>query len=81
MLKKGVVLSFFLFQAATLFSRTINVPNDFLTIKSAVAASRNGDVVEVEDGIYFEKNIIIDKDIVVKAKNLLGAIIYGTSLT
>jgi len=78
-LKKGVVLSFFLFQAATLFSRTINVPNDFLTIKSAVAASRNGDVVEVEDGIYFEKNIIIDKDIVVKAKNLLGAIVYGTA--
>jgi len=77
--KRAVFLALVLLQPVLLLSKTINVPRDYLTIKSAVAASRSGDVVEVEDGIYFEKNIIIDKDIIVKAKNLLGAIIYGTS--
>ena len=77
--KRAVLFSLILLQPIAIFSKTINVPRDYLTIKSAVAASQNGDIVEVEDGVYFEKNIIVDKDIIVKAKNLLGAIIYGTS--
>jgi len=76
--KTGLLVLIFSIQAVFLHSKTINVPGDFVTIKSAVAASRDGDRIEVEDGYYFEKNIIIDKAIHVKAKNLFGAVIYGT---
>jgi len=76
--KKAVVFTVFIFCATAGFSKTLHVPQDYLTIKTAVAASRDGDVVEVEDGIYFEKNIIVNKDIAVRAKNLFGAVIYGT---
>ncbi len=60
-------------------ARTINVPNDFLSIRLAVDAARDGDVIEVEDGFYFEKNIILAKAVVVRSKNLFGAVIYGSS--
>ena len=56
----------------------ISVPRDFATIKSAVAAARNGDIVEVEDGLYFEENIIIDKAVHVLSKNRYGAVISGS---
>ena len=60
-------------------ARTINVPNDFLSIRLAVDAARDGDVIEVEDGFYFEKNIILAKAVVVRSKNLFGAVIYGST--
>ena len=58
---------------------TIRVPSDFPTIKKAISMARDGDVVEVQDGIYLEENIIIDKNIHVKAENLYGAIIEGST--
>jgi CHAT domain-containing protein len=61
-----------------LFSKTIKVPEDFFTIKSAVKNSQNGDVIEVEDGYYFERNIVIDKEIQLRAKIPFGAIVYGS---
>jgi CHAT domain-containing protein len=60
-------------------ARTINVPNDFLSIRLAADAARDGDVIEVEDGFYFEKNIVLAKAVVVRSKNLFGAVIYGSS--
>ncbi len=72
-----VLFLFFAFDQAQ--ARTINVPNDFLSIKLAVDAARDGDVIEVEDGFYFEKNIILAKAVVVRSKNLFGAVIYGSS--
>ncbi len=60
-------------------ARTISVPNDFLSIRLAVGAARDGDVIEVEDGYYFEKNVILSKAIVVRSKNLFGAVIYGSA--
>jgi CHAT domain-containing protein len=78
MKRRALIFSLTLLQSALLFPAVIKVPGDYLTIKSAVLASRNGDVVEVDDGIYFEKNIIIDKDIELRAAHLYGAFIYGT---
>ncbi|MGD2073075.1 MAG: tetratricopeptide repeat protein, partial [Candidatus Thorarchaeota archaeon] len=39
--------------------------------------AEDGDTIEVDDGFYFEKNIIIDKKIHLKSKNLFGAVIDG----
>lgn len=78
--RRRVIILLFILTAGCpiLFSKTIKVPVDFLTIKSAVKNSQNGDVIEVEDGYYFERNIIIDKEIQLKAKCPFGAIIYGS---
>jgi len=62
-----------------LYSETIRVPQDYPTITGAVCACADGDIIEVGDGFYFEKNIILDKNITLKAKNLFGAIITGSS--
>lgn len=59
-------------------ARVIRVPQDYISIKSAVASASDGDVVEVDDGIYFEKNIIVYKNITIKARNPLGVVIYGS---
>jgi len=63
-----------------LLSRTINVPKEAPTIQAGVALSKDGDCVEVEDGIYLEDNVVVDKRVRIKAKNLYGAVIYGTQL-
>ena len=55
------------------------VPRDFPRIKSAVIAACDGDTIEVDDGYYFEDNIIIDKSLTVRAKNPHRAVIYGSS--
>ena len=69
-----------LFSASSLAgAKTINVPGDFLSIRLAVDAARDGDVIEVDDGCYFEKNVILSKAVVVRAKNLFGAVIYGST--
>jgi CHAT domain-containing protein len=65
---------------APLHSRTLHVPADFSTIRAAVRAAASGDIVEVEDGIYLEDDIIIDKNIRVAARHAFGATIYGTEL-
>ena len=46
-----------------LSSAVINVPGDFPIIKEAVYAAQDGDTIEVDDGFYFENNIIINKKI------------------
>jgi|GEM_PF-671320 len=65
---------------AWLFPKTINVPEDSASIRAAILRSQNGDIVEVDDGIYLEDNLVVDKSILIKAKNLYGAVIYGTRL-
>jgi len=65
--------------ALSLEAKTINVPGDHLTIRSAVKAAEAGDVIEVEDGIYFERNIALDKAITLRAKNIFGPVIYGSA--
>jgi len=54
------------------------VPRDYARIKSAVMAARDGDTIEVDDGYYFEENIILDKKMWVRAKNPFRVIIYGS---
>lgn len=67
-----------LVQSGLLFSKTILVPQQFPTIKAAVAASSDGDTVEVNNGTYLEENIVVDKSIIVKSKNVYGAVIYAS---
>jgi len=61
-----------------LYSTTLNVPADFSTIKEALRAARHGDIIEVEDGFYFEKNIVVDKRVVIRSKKLYGAVLDGS---
>lgn len=75
-LRLALILAFLL-GPAPLLSTTIRVPADFPTIHSAVQAARDGDAVVVGDGLYLEDNIVIDKDIAVKAEHAFGAIICG----
>lgn len=56
---------------------TLRVPQDFPTIKSAVSRAVNGDTVEVDDGVYLERGIVLSRPVVVRSKNLFGAVIYG----
>ncbi len=60
-------------------AETRNVPRDYPRIKSAVMAARDGDIVEVDDGYYFEDNIVLDKKIRVRARNPFRAIVHGSS--
>ncbi len=41
----------------------------FVTITAAVAAATNGDTILVEPGLYFEKNLVIYKSVVLKGIN------------
>ncbi len=56
-----------------------HVPRDFPRIKSAVIAACDGDTIVVDDGYYFEDNIVIDKNLTLRARNPYRAVIYGSS--
>jgi len=57
--------------------RILRVPTDEVTLKAAVYAAQDGDVVEVEDGVYFEENIPVTKRLTIRARNPYAAVIYG----
>ena len=59
------------FNSAYLFSNTIHVGKQFplKSIQAAVDLSRSSDTILVEGGVYHEKNLIINKSIVVLGKN------------
>jgi hypothetical protein len=59
-------------------ARTVRVPQDCPMIGLAAAGARDGDTIEVDDGFYFEKDIVLEKRLVVRSKNLFGAVIYGS---
>jgi len=59
-------------------AETLRVPDDYPTIKAAVNRAVDGDTVLVDDGTYLEKNIILAKNILVRSRNLFGAVIYGS---
>jgi CHAT domain-containing protein len=63
----------------SLAAETRFVPRDFPRIKSAVIAACDGDIIEVDDGYYFEDNIVIDKSLTLRARNPYRAVIYGSS--
>jgi len=62
-----------------LAARTIRVPQDCPMIGPAAAEARDGDVIEVDDGFYFERDIVLNKRLVVRSRNLFGAVIYGSA--
>jgi len=60
------------------FQRTINVPDDYLTIQEAINAALHGDIINVSSGIYYE-NIIVDKTLTLFGENASTTIIDGNS--
>uniref|UniRef100_UPI003217F2DE right-handed parallel beta-helix repeat-containing protein n=1 Tax=uncultured Draconibacterium sp. TaxID=1573823 RepID=UPI003217F2DE len=46
----------------------IKVPEDFLTIAEAIEQSKNGDVIIISPGMYYENNIEINKSITVSSE-------------
>lgn len=78
MLKKlSFIAALLLTHTVLLNSAIIRVPSDYSTIKEAIYAAQDDDIIEVDDGLYLENEIIIDKKISLKSKNLFGAIIDG----
>ena len=73
----GILLLFFC-GGSLLHSEILNVPGAYPTIKSAVNRASNGDTILVDDGVYLEKNIDVTREILIKAKTLFGAVIYGS---
>jgi tetratricopeptide (TPR) repeat protein len=71
------VLATILISCVSLQGEVLRVPQDYASIKSAVFAAADGDVVEVDDGYYFEGNVVLDKAITVRARNVFRAVIYG----
>jgi CHAT domain-containing protein len=71
------LITFLAIYCPILSAKTIRVPQEFSTIKRALIAADQGDIIEVDDGIYFEKNIVIDKKVRLRSKNLFGAVIDG----
>ncbi len=63
---------------SALAAETRRVPADYATIKAAVAAARDGDTVEIADGIYLEDNIVLSKRLRVLARRPFGATVYGS---
>jgi hypothetical protein len=61
-----------------LTARTLRVPQDYPMIGRAAAEARDGDVIEVDDGFYFERDIVLNKRLTVRSRNLFGAVIYGS---
>ncbi|MFA5831885.1 MAG: ATP-binding protein [Bacteroidota bacterium] len=59
-----------LFFPTSVFSTHRNVPHQYQTIQSAINASKPGDTVLVDEGIYYE-NILIKKNIVVASRFIL----------
>lgn len=55
----------------TSFARIVNVgkQHQYPTIAAGIAAANDGDTVIVEPGVYFEKNLIVSKSIVLKGIN------------
>jgi CHAT domain-containing protein/tetratricopeptide (TPR) repeat protein len=77
--RRGItwLASALIFSGTSLSAGVIKVPRDFPTIGAAVAAARDGDLVEIGDGIYVEENIILDKAIRLRAERTHGAEIYS----
>jgi len=79
---------FFLFWAAFFYvlvvlpaeARLILVPEDHSSIKMAVSVSGDGDIIDVGDGFYFEKDIVIDRRVSLRSRRLFGAVISGSGL-
>jgi CHAT domain-containing protein len=71
------VLATILIAGISLQGEVLRVPQDYTSIKSAVFAAAEGDIIEVDDGYYFEGNVVLDKAITLKARNVFRAVIYG----
>ena len=72
MFKGKFVFLFFAFLVLTAFAsvsaaKTIYVPDDYLTIQSAVNAASPGDTIIVRDGLYNE-HVIVNKQLTIKSE-------------
>lgn len=65
------LLLFFIFSEFCI-GATIYIPDDYITIQAGIDASVDGDVIILRDGVYTgegNKNVLIDKDIILKSQN------------
>ncbi len=68
---KRILLILFLFFSVQVFGKVITVAKNspYTTITAALAAATGGDTVLVTGGVYFEKNLVITKPVVLKGLN------------
>src|SRR4030042_2031812 len=76
-LRIGIALALSVCGPCLLAAKTVRVPGEYATIRSAVLAARPGDTIEVEDGVYFEDDIVVDKNLRIRASRPFGAVVYG----
>lgn len=71
------LLATILIAAISLQGEVLHVPRDYVSIKGAVFAASEGDIIEVDDGYYFEGDIVLSKAITIRARNAFRAVVYG----
>ena len=52
----------------SVYGDTIYVRDNYSTIQEAIDAAKDGDVIIVRDGVYYE-NLVINKSIILKSEN------------
>lgn len=57
--------------------RTITVPDDYMTIREALAAANSGDTLFVKSGVYAESGLKIDKTLHLIGQDRNTTIIEG----
>lgn len=58
-------------------SKTITVPNDYTTIQSAIDHANAGDSVYVKNGVYYEQDNTVDKQVSLIGENSNKTILIG----
>jgi len=61
-------------------AKKLQVPEEYKSIKAAIKAANEGDMVEVGPGVY-EESIVIDKPIILKGTQRMGCLISVTAQT
>ncbi len=72
------IVFFYVLLAFPAEASLIRVPEDYSSIKMAVSVSSDGDIIDVGDGFYFEKDIVIDRCVSLRSRRLFGAVISGS---
>lgn len=81
----SIFLAIVLFSSAsaittqTVTASTVIVPDDYLTIQEAVNHAKSGDTVYVRSGIYFEKQLTINKSIKLVGENRSTTFVEGNN--
>ena len=74
----ATVISIIVFVTSVNASTTINVPGDQPTIGAAILAASPGDTINIAEGMYYEADIVVDKQLIIQGAGSGATIIDAT---